>query len=135
MNRITLIGNLGRDPEFKHLGEKQTACLKFSLATKPNWRGEASKNKPSNWHNVVVWGRLAEHVSGLLSKGAKVFVEGEMVVRKYKGKDGSDKWAYEVTADEVQLIASAKPASTADFGAANYTDPVAPGFTADDIPY
>ncbi len=136
MNRITLVGNIGRDGELKHLGQNGTPLLQFSMATKPNWKGQKSQEKPVNWHVVKVWGKLAEIVSPGIRKGSKVFVEGELEIRQYKGKDGSDKKAYEVIADEVYVLESQTRSQGGSSGAEqSYIDPVDPGFTEDTIPF
>lgn len=133
MNRITVIGNLGRNPDYKLIGEKQTPVLSFSLGVKPNWRGEYSKNKPTNWHRIIVWGKLAELLSARLSKGSRVFVDGEYEVRSYQGRDGSKKYAYEIVADEVQVFSDGSPRPAA--ATEQFQDPTETPFTENDIPY
>lgn len=89
LNRVTLIGNLGQDPEIRYL-ENGVAVGRFSLATTDGYRDKDGnwQNRPTEWHNVVVWRNLAERAEKELKKGMAVYVEGQINYRTYDDKDG-----------------------------------------------
>ena len=91
MNRVTLIGRLGRDPELKFTPSGVPVC-KLSLATSETWRdGQGKKQERTDWHNVVVWNAPAEACGNYLHKGSQVAIEGSMQTRSYE-KDGVKKY-------------------------------------------
>ena len=104
VNKVILIGNLGKDPELKYL-EGNIARVSFSLATT-----EAYKDKTGNriehteWHNVVTFGSTAENCAKYLQKGRQALIDGKMQTRKYQDKQGVDKYWTEVIANTVQFI-------------------------------
>ncbi|GAB4493478.1 MAG: single-stranded DNA-binding protein [Saprospiraceae bacterium] len=104
INKVTLIGNLGGDPEIRHL-ENGTAVGRFSLAT-----NESYKDKDGNWqtltewHNVVVWRELAERAERQLKKGMQVFVEGKISYRKYAGQDGVERNVTDIVANQLRIL-------------------------------
>lgn len=128
MNRIFLVGNVGRTPEVK-IFDSGSRVMRFSLAVKPNWvpKKDAAANEPekTNWINVVVWAKLAEILEGKVLKGSRVVVEGELETRQYQGKDGTTKTAFEVRAESVNLIQSLRPATppTPDYPAEDQSGP------------
>ncbi len=98
LNKVTFIGNLGRDPEVRRL-ESGIAVAKFSIATNENYKdknGEWQKN--TEWHDVVCWRSLADRAESQLKKGSLVYLEGKLTHRKYQDKDGNDKYITEVVA-------------------------------------
>lgn len=104
LNKVILIGNLGKDPETRHL-EGGTTVSKFTLATNENYKdrsGEWQKN--TEWHDVVVWRHLAEKVERDFKKGMLVYVEGKIKKRKYQDKDGIDRYVVEVMANTAKLL-------------------------------
>lgn len=103
MNNIELIGNIGKDPEIKTF-ESGARCMNFSVATTANFRPKDGTTPHTNWHNVVVWGKIIERIEGTLRKGSRVFVKGEMEVKSYIGKDGQKKYSYQIRADLVYQI-------------------------------
>ncbi|MBK6365430.1 MAG: single-stranded DNA-binding protein [Saprospiraceae bacterium] len=103
-NKITLIGNLGRDPEIRTL-ENGAKVGTFSLATHENYKDKNDNwQSVTDWHNIVVWRYLAEKSERELKKGSLVFIEGKMTYRKYQDKDGIERSAAEVVASNVQLL-------------------------------
>lgn len=98
LNKVTLIGNVGRDPEIRRT-QNGDAVVSFSLATSESWRDKATgeRKEKSEWHNVVIWnehiGKVAEQY---VKKGSKVYVEGQMQTRKWQDKDGIDRYSTEV---------------------------------------
>jgi len=98
INKVTLIGNLGGDPEIRHL-ENGTAVGRFSLATNESYKDkDGTWQTQTEWHNIVVWRELAERAEKQLKKGASVYVEGKISYRKYTGQDGVEKSVTDIVA-------------------------------------
>jgi single-strand DNA-binding protein len=106
MNRIQLIGNLGKKPELKRVGGGN-AVLSFSLAVTKSFKKQTSTEweQTTTWFNIVVWGKKAETLSKILDKGSKVFVEGEVRQNKYTDKNGVERNSFDVHAEVAQLLA------------------------------
>ena len=105
MNKIMLIGNLGRDPELNYT-PSGTAVTKFSMAVSRRWRDKQSGElrDETTWFNIVAWNQLAETCNQYLHKGSKIFLEGRMTSRKYTDKDGNERTAWEVIANDMQML-------------------------------
>ena len=105
VNKVILIGNLGRDPELRYTQNGQPVA-NFSLATSENWTDKTSGEKveKTEWHRVVVWGRTAEHCSQYLSKGRSVYIEGRLQTRDWEDKEGQKRSTTEVNALTVQFL-------------------------------
>lgn len=104
VNRVILIGNLGRDPEVKYL-EGNVAVAKFSVATNENYKDKKGDwQTATEWHDIVVWRALAERAEKQLKKGSQVFVEGKLTHRKYQDKDGIDRYVTEVVANHFRIL-------------------------------
>jgi single-strand DNA-binding protein len=104
INKVTLIGNLGGDPEIRHL-ENGTAVGRFSLATNENYKDkDGNWQKQTEWHNVVVWRDMAERAEKMLKKGMLVFVEGKISYRKYTDKDGQEKTFTDIVANSYRVL-------------------------------
>ena len=103
VNKVILVGNVGRDPETKHL-DKGVAVSNFSLATTENYIAKTGE-KVSNteWHNIVAWRGLAEVVEKYVKKGSQLYIEGRIKTRNYE-KDGVKHYVTEIYADELQLL-------------------------------
>ncbi len=98
LNRVTLIGNLGRDPEVRRL-ESGVAVAKFSVATNESYKDKAGEwQQKTEWHDVVCWRALADRAEQQLKKGGMVYLEGKLTHRKYQDKDGNDRYITEVVA-------------------------------------
>jgi len=96
LNKVLLIGNLGKDPELKYTPGGQ-AVATFSLATTRKWRDkEGGDKEDTQWHNIKVWGKQAEIAQQYLKKGRQIYVEGRLETRTYDDKDGNRKWFTEV---------------------------------------
>lgn len=105
-NKVQLIGNLGKDPELKNLGNGQS-LLRLSLATNERYRtadGEWKDN--TQWHPIVVWGKQAEKLAQQVKKGSGLVVEGRLVQRTYESKEGEKRYSTEVVVGEYQLLGS-----------------------------
>ncbi len=103
VNKVILVGNVGRDPEIRHL-DKGVAVARFSLATTENYTAKTGE-KVSNteWHNIVAWRGLAEVVEKYVKKGTQLYIEGRLRTRDYE-KDGVKHYATEINADTMQLL-------------------------------
>ncbi len=107
LNKVTLIGNLGADPEVRYM-PTGGAVTNISLATTFRWKDKQSGERKDNteWHRVVFFNRLAEVVGEYLRKGSQVYVEGRLQTRKWKDKDGVDRYSTEIVATEMQMLGS-----------------------------
>ena len=97
VNKVILIGNLGRDPEGKDVGGQR--MVRMSIATSERWTSKdtGEKKESTTWHNVVIWNeKLAEIAERFLRKGSKVYIEGQLQTRKWTDKDGQDRYTTEV---------------------------------------
>ena len=104
VNKVILIGNLGRDPEVRHL-ESGATVAKFSVATNESYRDKNGEwQKITEWHDVVVWRALAERAERDLKKGKMVYIEGKLTHRKWQDKDGIDRYTTEVVANTFRLL-------------------------------
>lgn len=107
INKVILIGNLGRDPEVRYM-PSGGAVANVALATSTSWRDKQSgeQNERTEWHNVVFFNRLAEIAGEYLKKGSKVYVEGSLRTRKWQDKNGNDRYTTEIVANEMQMLDS-----------------------------
>ena len=104
VNKVILIGNLGKDPELRYLPSGQPVA-KFSLATGSRWKDkEGQWQDRTDWHNIVVFGRIAEVCNEYLKKGRQVYIEGRVQTRSYDDRDGNKKWITEIVAQSVQML-------------------------------
>lgn len=106
VNKVILIGNLGKDPELRYTpGGQPTAS--FSLATTERWNDKNGKRQErTEWHNIVTWGKLAELVNQYLKKGRSAYVEGRISTRSWDDRDGNKKYKTEIVANQVQFLSS-----------------------------
>ncbi len=104
VNRVMLIGNLGKDPDIQHL-EGNIAVAKFSLATTETFKDRAGKLiSQTEWHTVVLWRGLAELAQKYLHKGSLVYIEGRLRTRSWEDKEGNKKFATEVVGDNLIML-------------------------------
>jgi single-strand DNA-binding protein len=105
VNKVILVGNLGRDPEVKY-GASGAAITNISIATSDSWndRQTGEKQERTEWHRVVFFGRLAEIAGEYLRKGSQVYVEGRLQTRKWQDQSGQDRYTTEVVASEMQML-------------------------------
>ena len=101
VNKVILVGHLGRDPEVRYTPDGRAIC-NFTMATTDSWKDKNSgeKRERTEWHRVVVFGKLAEICGEYLAKGRQVYVEGRLQTRKWQGQDGQDRWTTEVVIDQ-----------------------------------
>ena len=107
INKVTLIGNLGKDPEVKYMPSGQ-AVANVTVATSESWKDKTTgeKKEKTEWHNVVFFSRLAEIVGEYLRKGSQVYIEGKLQTRKWQDKQGNDRYTTEIVANEMQMLGS-----------------------------
>ena len=105
LNKVILIGNLGRDPEVRYMPNGEAVC-NFSIATSETWndRQTGQRQERTEWHNITLYRRLAEVAGQYLKKGSQVYIEGRIQSRKYTGKDGIERTAYEIIGSEMKML-------------------------------
>lgn len=153
VNKVMLLGRLGQDPELRYTPSGSAVC-NFSVATSENWTDKSGQRQErTEWHRIVVWGKLAELCNQYLAKGRQLYLEGKIQTRSWDGQDGQKRYTTEVHAQTVQFIggqaqagapaprpemAPAGPSAPAqNDGVLNQEYNVTPdeSFTADDIPF
>ena len=108
VNKVILIGNLGKDPEIKYL-ESKVPVAKFPVATNETWKDRNGERKEhTEWHNVVLWRGLAEISEKYLQKGDRVYIEGRLRSRSWDDKDGNKRYATDVIADNMTMLTEKK---------------------------
>jgi single-strand DNA-binding protein len=107
INKVILIGNLGRDPETRYM-PSGGAVTNVTLATSETWKDKntGEPQERTEWHRVVFFNRLGEIAGEYLKKGSKVYVEGSLRTRKWQGQDGQDRYTTEIVASEMQMLDS-----------------------------
>lgn len=103
LNKVMLIGNLGRDPEVKYT-PSGTAVANFSIATTETWTKDGEKQSKTEWHKIVAWQRLAEICGEYLHKGSQVYVEGKLQTRDWEDKEGNKKYTTEIVINQMQML-------------------------------
>ena len=104
LNKVMLIGNLGRDPEMRYTQSGQPVTT-FSLATSRRWTGpDGQPREETEWHRIVAWGKLAEQCNQFLVKGRKVYIEGRLQTRKYDDREGVTRYTTEINAQVMQML-------------------------------
>ncbi|HEY9268246.1 MAG TPA: single-stranded DNA-binding protein [Methylotenera sp.] len=104
VNKVILIGNLGRDPEVRYMPNGEAVC-NFSIATTDSWKDKSgAKQERTEWHNIVMYRKLAEIAGEYLKKGRPVYVEGRLQTRKWQTKEGQDRYTTEIIADQMQML-------------------------------
>ena len=104
VNKVILVGNLGRDPETRYMPEGG-AVTNISIATTDSWKDKnGEKQEKTEWHRVAFFGKLAEIAGEYLKKGSQVYVEGRLQTRKWQDKDGQDRYTTEIVADRMQML-------------------------------
>jgi single-strand DNA-binding protein len=153
VNKVILVGNLGRDPEVRYSPNGQ-AVANVTIATSESWKDKntGEKQERTEWHRIVFWGKLAEIAGEYLKKGSQIYVEGRLQTRKWTDKEGHEKYTTEVVANEMQMLGSRQgqgappsefsqdePAAAAPAGASKAPSPAKAGAGGgdfdDDIPF
>lgn len=116
INKVILIGNLGRDPEVRML-EGGVAVGNFPIATNENYKDKSGNwQTRTEWHDIVAWRQLAENLESRMSKGTLVYVEGKLSSRKYTDKDGIERYKTDVVANTIRVIDRKNESSSAGMG-------------------
>ena len=144
INKVILIGNLGRDPELRYTQNGQPVT-NFSLATSEQWtdKNSGEKVERTEWHRIVVWGRSAEHCSQYLAKGRTVYIEGRLQTREWEDKEGQKRSTTEINAQTVQFLGGPRGQSQPDAGSPQSTGQPSPAgegsagppVPGDDVPF
>ena len=144
VNKVILVGNLGQDPEVKYM-PSGGAVTNITVATTESWKDKSSGEQvdKTEWHRVVMFGRLAEIAGEYLKKGSQCYLEGRLQTRKWQDKSGNDRYTTEIVANEMQMLGSRNAGgSTATFNDAPAKQSSAPQNSApaadtfdDDIPF
>ena len=137
LNKVMLIGRLGKDPEVKTLPSGEVYA-KFSIATSKKWKGKDGKDQEkTEWHNIIAWRKSAELCGKYLSKGKQVYIEGELQTRSWE-EEGKKRYATEILCQVVQFLGSASDGGGSK-GAGSAPDPEPPsayaGHVDDEIPF
>ncbi len=105
INKVILVGNLGADPDTRYM-PSGGAVTNLSIATSESWKDKQTgeQKEATEWHKVVMFGRLAEISAEYLRKGRQVYIEGRIRTRKWQDKDGNDRWTTEIVANEMQML-------------------------------
>jgi single-strand DNA-binding protein len=142
LNKVMLIGNLGKDPEVRFTASG-TAVASFSIATSDRVKNKSGEwEDKTEWHNVTLWAKLAEVAKEYLTKGKTVYIEGRLQTRKWQDRDGKDRWTTEIVGERMQMLSpkgegGSRPSPSRNdegfAGAPSYEDP---SFNPDDdIPF
>ena len=149
VNKAIIIGTLGRDPEVKYTAGG-SAIVNVSVATNETWkdRNTGENQERTEWHRIVIFGKLAEIAAQYLKKGSQVYFEGRIQTRKWQGQDGQDRYTTEIVANEMQMLGGRGDSSGApagDYGRSQQSAPSAspshssqpsmPDDSFDDIPF
>jgi single-strand DNA-binding protein len=141
VNKVMLIGRLGKDPEMRYTAGGAPVA-NFSLATNESWKGQnGERQERTEWHNIVVWNKLAETCNQYLSKGKLVFIEGRIQTREWDDKDGNKRRTTEIVASDMKMLErKGDGVPMAESGVASERQapaakPMEPGITDDDIPF
>jgi single-strand DNA-binding protein len=128
INKVILIGNLGRDPETRYSADG-AAITNIAIATTDSWKDKATgeKKEQTEWHRVVFFGRLAEIAGEYLRKGRPVYIEGRLRTRKWTDKEGVERYTTEIVADQMQMLGSREGSGGGGMSAPDMDDaPAAP---------
>tara|TARA_B100000508_G_scaffold140631_1_gene142473 strand:- start:738 stop:1166 length:429 start_codon:yes stop_codon:yes gene_type:complete len=113
VNKVILVGNLGKDPEVRHL-ENGTAVANFPIATSESYKDKnGDRQEITEWHNIVLWRGLAEIAEKYLKKGNQVFIEGKLKTRSWQDKEGNTRYTTEVVGDNMTMLGSRSDSSVA----------------------
>ena len=142
VNKVILVGRLGRDPESRFTASGQAVC-NFSLATDRSYKDRNGQTqKQTEWHKIVAWGKLAEICQKYLKKGSQIFIEGRIQSRQWEDQQGQKRTSFEIVAGEMRMLgsrgdasAAPHPAEEAEAPAAPPAEDAAPEVGDEDIPF
>jgi single-strand DNA-binding protein len=123
VNKVILMGNLGKDPEVRFMPNGDAVC-NFSIATTDNWKDKnGEKQERTEWHNIVMYRKLAEIAGEYLKKGRPVFIEGRLQTRKWQTKEGQDRYTTEIIAESMQMLGGRDSGSGSSSSPSNAQNP------------
>ena len=141
LNKVILIGNLGRDPEVRYT-PGGLAVANFSMATSETWTTkEGEKETRTEWHRIVAWGKLGEICGEYLSKGKQIYIEGRIQTREWEDKEGNKRYTTEIIASQMLMLGSresadeSRPSPSSDMETPNLPEPPISKTKDDDIPF
>lgn len=141
VNKVLLIGRLGSNPEIRYT-PSGAAVANFNVATNESWNDKnGQKQERTEWHRIVVWGKLAQLCGEYLTKGRQVYIEGRLQTRQWQDKEGQTKYTTEVIANTVQFLGGGDRATTQAGASSGKVDDMSqvrmeePSFTEEDIPF
>lgn len=142
VNKVILIGNLGRDPEVRYL-ESGVPVARFSIATSESYtdKNSGEKREVTDWHNIVLWRGLAKVAETYLKKGMKVYVEGKLKTRSWQDENNQTRYSTEVVADQMTMLSRAEDAPRPNYPDSLENNPVKPAASdispepEDDLPF
>jgi single-strand DNA-binding protein len=137
VNKVILVGNLGKDPEPKTL-DNGVKLVKFSLATNEYYKTKTGeREEKTEWHNVICWRGLAETAEKILKRGSKIYLEGKIRNRSYDDKDGNKRYVTEIEADTFVTLDKKEAGESEDPRNGGYSEPTieVPPSTDDDLPF
>lgn len=103
LNKVMLIGRLGKDPEVRQAGDSKVA--NFSIATSEKYKNKQQETvENTEWHNIVLWRNLAELAEKYLTKGSQIYIEGKLTTRKWQDQNGNDRWTTEVVGSQMRFL-------------------------------
>lgn len=126
LNKVMLIGNLGKDPEVRYT-QSGMAVASFSLATSEKIKDEVK----TEWHNIVLWGKTAELAEEYLAKGKTVYIEGRLQTRKWQDKDGKDRYTTEIVGEKMQFLSGKSDGAGKEYRPSRHEETTG----EDDIPF
>lgn len=136
VNRVILVGRLGKDPELKYTPSGSPVCT-LTVATSESWTDKSSgqKQEKTEWHRVVLWGRQAENCNKFLKKGSLVYLEGKIQTRSWEDKDGNKKYSTEINANTVNFLSKSSGSSYDNEESPNEDISTHDDYANDDIPF
>jgi single-strand DNA-binding protein len=134
VNKVILVGNLGRDPEIKYT-PSGVAVANFSIATSDEWKDKntGEKQERTEWHRIVAWRRLGEICGEYLRKGSQIYIEGKLQTRSWEDRDGNTRYTTEIVAQSMQMLGSANKTSPAQSSGGQFATEE-PAVVSDDEP-
>ena len=137
VNKVILVGNLGRDPEVRYIKDG-TAVANLRLATSETWNDQnGQKQERTEWHRIVAWGKLAEIAKEYMSKGRQIYVEGKLQTRSWDDRDGNKRYTTEIKADQIIMLGTRGDSAGGRDTPTPPPEPAAAPFEAkeDDVPF
>ena len=137
VNKVILVGNLGKDPEVRHL-ENGIKVARFTVATSETYTKDGQKVTNTEWHNIVVWRNLAEITEKYLKKGSQIYLEGKLQTRAWTDKENNKRYTTEIVADNLTMLGKRDDSSASEAPSSSnevHEAPVGSAPADDDLPF